>query len=129
MSEKTTKSQPDDEASPEEVAIALAACAEERRKGALPLAFNADAVKMAQDRYGLAFRRNLPKVGGWAKAEPALRRVSFFFGVIARDIATFHNATEITDVHATSARRVIENECQIQAGSAKEGLVCNGLPS
>jgi hypothetical protein len=113
----------------DEVARALAECANERRKGALPLAFSAEAHDMAQTRYREAFEDRLAEVGGWEVAGKALRRAAFFFGVMAREIAAFHNASEISLDHAIRARRIMENECDIKATKVKnkEGFVCNGL--
>jgi anti-sigma factor RsiW len=124
-----------------EVEEALAACAAERTRGAEPLAFEAEAVNATQNRYREAFKKNLSKVGGWKKAEPQLRRVSFYLGTVARDIAAFHKSSVILGIHAKSARRLIEAECDLGATQnppqratrgtdepgAKEGLVCNGL--
>jgi hypothetical protein len=117
-------------ASEAEVATALAVCAEEMDRGAAPLAFSEEARAATRERYARGFRQNLPKVGGFPPIESTMRRVAFFLGTLAREIATFHRASGISENHAAVARSVVENECDLAAqGTPKgrEGLICNGL--
>lgn len=117
-------------ASDAEVNAALEACSAELDRGAASLRFSDAARNVTRDRYARGFRKNLPKVGGFQAIEPAIRRVAFFLGTIAREIAQFHGASEISETHAAVARSLVENECRLTAArtpKGTEGLICNGL--
>ena len=122
----------------EDIQAAVNQCIKAREEAAAPLKFNAEALKLANDRTLGQFTANLATAGGWKKAGPALLRASTLFGATAKAIALFHNerATEISVDEMAKARELMEKECRFglarrtgkhpTAVTAGDGLLCGG---
>jgi hypothetical protein len=122
----------------EDIKAAVNECIQAREKAAAPLKFNAEALRLANDRTLAQFTANLERAGGFKAAGPALLRASILFGATAKAIALFHNerATEIGVDEMASARMLMEKECKFglarrkgkhhTAVTAADGLLCGG---